>query len=344
MGTGIAAVLRRMACTWRSALFGALLFAAALLIASDYVAMDDPQMLGHAVQIAALLLALRQRPLMAALLFAASLFIKHNLIALPLACGLWLLTQDRRGGTRFLLAGLGLGAAGLLAFRLAFGTGLAGELASPRLSSFANLRAAASQFLTWAGLPLAAMIALPRDRHGLFCLLYLGLALAMGVGFSAGDGVDANIFFDAVIALSLGLGLAVSRVPLLMLAALPLPAFLAWNFADNNFAYTGDFAAQSGRDIAFLKARPGPALCDQLSLCLWAGKGAVVDVFNVGQQIATGARDPAALARMIESRHFAVLQFESLDDFALGPRIRAAVLRQYRVDHNDDNGVFLVPR
>ena len=28
---------------------------------------------------------------------------------------------------------------------------------------------------------------------------------------------------------------------------------------------------------------PGPALCEMLSLCYWAGKRAEVDVFNLGQ-------------------------------------------------------------
>ena len=48
---------------------------AVLLITSDYVGMDDPQLLGHALQMAALLLLLREtRSCSGALLFAASLF------------------------------------------------------------------------------------------------------------------------------------------------------------------------------------------------------------------------------------------------------------------------------
>ena len=67
-------------------------------------------------------------------------------------------------------------------------------------------------------------------------------------------------------------------------APLPLSLFLGVTFHDNNFFFTRALPhAQSPRDIAFLKSRPGPALCDQLSLCLWAGKGAEVDVFNVGE-------------------------------------------------------------
>ena len=48
-----------------------------------------------------------------------SLFVKHNLLAMPLAAGLWLLSQDRRAGSHFLLWGLAFVLAGLVAFQLA---------------------------------------------------------------------------------------------------------------------------------------------------------------------------------------------------------------------------------
>jgi hypothetical protein len=128
------------------------------------------------------------------------------------------------------------------------------------------------------------------------------------------------------------------------LAAAPLLIFGILNFKDNNFFFSRDFTRQSTRDIAFLKARPGPALCAQISLCLWAGKDAGVDVFNVGEQIRTKARDPAPLETLVKEKHFATLQFDDLDGFPLGPRILAAVQSGYRIDHADDNGVFMVPR
>jgi len=74
---------------------------------------------------------------------------------------------------------------------------------------------------------------------------------------------------------------------------------------------------------------------------LWAGKGAQVDVFNVGEQILTGARDGASLAKMISARRFAVLQLQDLN--VLGPSTRSALDRHYRIHHSDDNGSFLTP-
>jgi hypothetical protein len=156
--------------------------------------------------------------------------------------------------------------------------------------------------------------------------------------------VDANAFFDLAIALSLGLGLTVERGrwPILAAAsALPPLLFLALHLHDSNYFFTRSFADETARDIAFLKSHPGPALCDGLSLCLWAGKGAEVDVFNIGEQIKTGARGPAPLTAMIASRRFGVLQLPDLD--VLGPSVRAAIEKNYRADHSNDNGTFLIP-
>jgi hypothetical protein len=340
---GIAAALRAMDCRPHAFALAALFFAALLLIASDYVGMNDPQLLGHAVQIAALLLLLRERVVAAALLFAVSLFIKHNLLAMPLASAIWLLVQDRRTGLQFILWGTAFALAGLVAFQLFFHTSLLAQLASPRLSSVANLGIAVSH-LWWVLLPAAAMAGLWPDRTSLFCTLYGTAALGLGLIFAAGDGVDANAFFDLAIALSLGLGLTVERGrwPILAAAsALPPLLFLALHLHDSNYFFTRSFADETVRDIAFLKSRPGPALCDELSLCLWAGKGAEVDVFNIGEQIKTGARDPAPLTAMIASRRFGVLQLPDLD--VLGPSVRAAIEKNYRADHSNDNGTFLIP-
>jgi hypothetical protein len=342
-GAGIAAALRRMDCRPRAILLGALFFAALLLITSDYVGMDDPQLLGHAMQLGALLLLLRDRFFASALLFALSLFIKHNLLAMPLAAGLWLLLQDRRAGAAFLLWWLAFALLGLVLFQLSFGTGLIAQLATPRLSSLANLGAAMAH-LWWVVLPVLAMAGFWPDRYSLFCSLYAGAALLSGLVFAAGDGVDTNAFFDLGIALSLALGLVVERGrwPILAAAsALPLLVFLAMTFHDNNFFFTRDFARTSTRDIAFLKSRNGPALCDQLSLCLWAGKGAEVDVFNVGEAIKAGARDPGPVVRIINDHRFATLQLIDMD--GLGADVRHAVEKNYRADHSDENGAFLVP-
>lgn len=339
---GMVAVLQGWGCDAREQALGAGFFAGVLLVGSNYVAMNDPQMLGHALQIAALVLLQRGRSLPAALLFALSLFVKHNLLAMPAAAVLALYTQDRGAGLRFGAWTLAFTLAGMLAFELIYDADLLMVLASPRLYSLANILAAL-KLLWWAPLPLLLVLILERSGESLFCTLYAALALILGVTLAGGDGVDVNIFFDLAIALGLGLGLGLSQRWRLMasLSVAPLLLVLAVNFHDNNFAFTRAFRDEARADIAFLAARPGPVLCEQFSLCQWAGKGAAIDVFNMGEAIKSGARDPKPLVTLIAQRHFAVLQLDEMD--ALGPAVQAAIARHYRRDHADDNGSFLVP-
>jgi hypothetical protein len=81
-----------------------------------------------------------------------------------------------------------------------------------------------------------------------------------------------------------------------------------------------------------------------MSLCYWAGKKAEIDVFNLGQAYATHTRSEDSLLRLIAAHYYGAAEFDSLADFALGPRVRKAFDRFYRIDHADENGVFLVPR
>jgi hypothetical protein len=341
--TGIAGALRLMRCHWPPAAFGGLFFAAVLLITAGPAAMNDPQILGHALQVFALILLLRERLIVSAVLFALSLFIKHNLLALPLAGALWLIWQDYRAGFSFLLWTAAVVLALLIGFQLHFHLGLLDQLASPRLWTLDNLIHAGTH-LWWILLPLAAATGIWPDRASLLCGLYAIFALIVGLGFAGGDGVGANAFFDLALALSLTLGLAMDRgrwPEVAAASALPLILGLVVTLHSNNVFYTRGFRTQSAVDIGFLKSRPGPVLCQQLSLCLWAGKSAAVDVFNVGEQIKTHARDARPLAQLIAERHFSILQLSDLN--AMGQEVQGAIAAHYRVYRTSANGAFLIP-
>jgi hypothetical protein len=363
-GLGLYAALQRMKVGRWNATFSVLCLVAGLLAFTDYVGMDDPQLLGHAIEVIGLVLLLQdpRRPpavLGAALLMALACFVKHNLIALPLAATAWLAIHDRRNAVVFVVAGTLAAIAGLVAFHLVYGVGLLSQLASPRLYSPSTLAASVGFWLIWGALPLAAAIVLFRrnrdDSAVVFCALYLLSGLVAGTAFSGGAGVDANVWFDADIALSLAAGVALERLPrartaLVAAFVLPLLAGLAIAY-DSDWLETGfwlhpfaDETEGAHGDIAFLASHRGPALCEMMSLCYWAGKRAEVDVFNLGQAYASHARDEGPLIRRVEARYYAAVEFDSLADFALGPRVRKAFDRFYRVDHADDNGTFLVPR
>ncbi len=352
----IIVILREMGAAVPAALFGSLFFATGLLAASDYVAMDDPQLLGHALQLAGLSLLLQSRRdiIPAALAMAAGLFVKHNLVALPLAAALWLTWRDRREAIRFAVSGLVFCVAGLVLARLLLNVNLIAALMSPRLWAMANFRNGTGQFLSWSSAALIAAALLAwragTDPAVRLAALYAGIALLSGGLFAFGDGVDANSFFDAAIALSLCAGLALRHIPkhwvgpLALFAALPLALYLARNTAAANFPFSEGFAREAPQDIGFLRAHPGPALCEDLTLCWWAGKDEAVDVFNLSEAIASGRRNDADLAHLLETQYFGSIALSSMTPFALGPHLKRVLMAHYRAARQDDNGVFLERR
>ncbi|MBI3491103.1 MAG: hypothetical protein HY047_04850 [Acidobacteria bacterium] len=102
---GLAA--RHMRCTRIEAAFASALFVATTLALSHYVGIDDPQFLGQAVATAGVLWVIPEsrswrRLWLAAAFMSAGIFIKHNLVALPLAAVAWLWLRDRAAGRRLI--------------------------------------------------------------------------------------------------------------------------------------------------------------------------------------------------------------------------------------------------
>jgi hypothetical protein len=368
IATAIAAALRLMACSMIEAVFGALIFATCLLLNSDYVGMDDPQLLGHAIAMAGFLLVLRQRRdapalMTAGLLFTLAFFIKHNLVILPLAVTAWLAFYDRRRAVRLAIGGAASLIVGLIAFRLVYGFDLLDVLRSARVFAFHDLVVNLSSWLAWGLLPLVAtglLFSAGRDdRYVVLCAIYAFGGFLIGASFFGGAGVDVNAMFDADIALALAGGLALNRLSergigyeSAIIAAYLLPlSFALWaNFESDWFSRDywlhpmRDEAALAQQDIRFLRDHRGPALCETLAYCYWAGKAAEIDVFNTGQQFATHARRDGALIQSIADHRFAAVQLDTLSPFALGSSVQRALDRGYRIDHVNDDGIFLVPR
>jgi hypothetical protein len=362
VGWGIFAAARKMGAMRDAAFFAALVFAASLLGFTDYVAMNDPQLFAHALAVAGFLLVLEadrspRRMAAAALLFALAFFVKHNVIAMAAASALWLLRNDKRAGVRLIAVGAALGLAGLILFRLVYGVNLLAVVATARRYSLVQAGDAIVAWLQLAGvLALAAML-LWRRRCNPFvrlCALYAAFGIGLGVYFIGGAGVDPNAMFDADIALCLCAALTLSEptarrgaVAFLMLVPVLWGAWESggerWLARDYWLHPSASLAVASERDIAFIAARKGPALCALPSFCYWAGKPADVDVFNIGEAVATGARGDGELVRRIDERRYAVIQLDADVPAPLGKRVHAAMLAHYRLDHADDCGNFYVP-
>lgn len=283
----------------------------------DYVAMNDPQWLAHALMLASLAVLLRKRAslrftptnlVVAALLMTAGGFVKHNLVALPLAITIWLLL------VRPLAAGLWLAAAsvwvstGLLFTDLLHGSAAFSDvLAHRRLIRADRAPKALQRLVPLLPMMLVAIFATPRrddvDRPMLLVGLFLALSIPIGALQRLGEGVNYNAYFEALIALCLATGLAVSAARpwplsgrtiwpsgLILLASIPLLLTMPKNLHRGSRDIADRFArAEAWRPlITRLAASPGEAGCEGLPLCYWAGKPFAIDMFNLDQSILTG--------------------------------------------------------
>jgi hypothetical protein len=306
--------------------------------AQDYVAMDDPQWLGAALMTTGAVLFLRaserssrKLEFTSAVLCVTALFVKHNLMALPLALAIWALLVNRRALLGWLLMSLALGFAGV---------GYALELFGPNflIDVLHHSRVQSSHKMLLDGMRLlapltplvlcTALLALlaPRAAGTRLVLIYAAISLALGLTFLRGIGTDVNMLFDFVMALCLGAGLLLDA----LLARLPAasstlaPAALVLGLAAVAAPMTPRAIAASRallvaepRErlahaglIETLSAARGPVACEQLSLCYWAGLPFEIDFSNYGKKLHAGAVDPAPLRRRIDAQDFALIETE----------------------------------
>ena len=357
------------------------LFAA---FATDYLGMNDPQLLGQAFVVAGLAVHLGgsggwRRGLAVAVLFAVGALTKHNLVVVPLVVAVDLL---RRGPpaqrAAFFAAGLGLAALSAALLWLVVGPTFFAQVLATRTWDVARGFLFTTEILGRFQAPLAVvglgLIAARRQRPAGLVGAYLLLALVAGAGFAGGANTDINVFFDVSIALAIGTGLVAHQLgrrfswpqtrTVLALAANAGVLFTA-PLALGRFGV--DAAGEMDRreqlfnaDVAYLRALPGPALCQSQLLCFRAGKDMYYDSFNVHQAIAAGHLPKDALIDKLRRHQIAVLQISDTPEFGEGeyPGVQSmparfihfsdqefAILnREYRVDRVGESGRFYRPK
>lgn len=356
-----------------SAALASLLFVAWMLVGyGDYVGIDDPQILAHALMASGLTLLLRRRTpgriAASALLVGLGALVKHNLIALPLAIALWLWRCERRALWRWLLFGAGLAAASAVGLGLLHGWAVFQSLAAPRGYDPVRALSLSQKWLAPLVVPLAPAIATlgalgPRDPVGYLTLRYVAIALVAGVLLSGGAGVHYNAFFDLVIALALASGWALARIdrrtgawrgPARVTLALVLAANVlvaapeALRTLPAGLEALRLAEAATREDIARLSAEPGSALCETLALCFWARKAPEVDLFNARQAFLSGVADEERLLERLRRRDFALVQLavasSERDDERVSPAFMATLEAHYLLERRSPNGGFFRAR
>jgi hypothetical protein len=361
----IALLARRASGSWRHGLFAGLLFAALLGAAfGDYVGVNDPQLLAHALVLGGAVLATGGRSPRqiagAALLMALGGLVKHNLIALPLAITAWLWLRDRKAFAQFAAVSAVCVSGACLGLWLVHGGDVFGSILGARQTSAQTAAHMSADWLRSLAAPLAigalAWREAWRDPATQWLALYAALGLGLGVVFTAGEGVSYNAFFDLTIALSLLGSLLLSRSYTIPAVALALALLIdpvlraphAWLGFQPALEKVARLEATTAKDVDYLTAREGPALCETLALCFWAGKPPEVDLFNSHQAFWAGRANEQQLVERIARGEFAVIQLVSIykgrDDLRVSTRLANELLRDYVVDRASANGVFLRPR
>lgn len=362
----IAMVVRRLGGGRGQATGGALLFL--LLNATllrKYLALDDPQWLGHLLMTAALPLLIparageapsARRVAGAALLMIVGGLVKQNLVAWPIAVTLWLALHHRRALGVWLVSAAVAGGTALLTCRMAYGPaffldtlGMARDYSVARMVRRSVGAVAVIVPLTWWAWPLARLRK-NDERIDLISLAIL-VAVPLGIVQRSGAGVDINAHFETFIALSIAAPLAVERprrermigVGFLIALAIAGALLEAKEVSQLPRRRTAWDAMQQ-----YIAAIPGPVACEVQALCYWAGKEFELDFFLYSQRALKAGQAPL-LDRVLGERRWAGVMIGSDGARNAAERARdpvvARVTRAMRPIFIDSDGRrLMVPR
>jgi hypothetical protein len=355
---------RAMGCDRRQSVFAALLFWAAPWVIVKFSALDDPQMLGNLLDAVALLIIMRGPRTTASLAFCAFFltlaeFVKPLYVTLPLALLVWLAVYERRSAWMLAAFGITFAVIGYAVTALALHVELLSYLFSPRVFLWSKLTGQPGQWLLVELLPFAATLTLFRrksDGPAFFVAVYAALAFILAVIFSGGDGVSASQMMDAGMAVALGGALYGNRAA-------------AWRWTPAGTVFLAGFQAvmlvlallgvwalrpslpdlmgtryATRYDTAVIAHHKDPVLCESLALCYWAGRTPQVDAFGVTQAFARGKRPSTDLTRLLDAHAFSMIQLQPRSVFFPPSPLWDAILRNYYLEHEDKNGLFLIPR
>jgi hypothetical protein len=319
LGAMIARVVLQLGGGGAGAAIGGLWFVATMARSYNrFVGMNDPQLAGQLLMLAALSWFLvRDKAGKSAeppiLLMVLAGFWKHNIIAIPATVLVWLWLRDGWRALRPTAIGAGAAFLGLAICVAVYGDVFVANLLTPRPARL--MRAISGIGRSQWILPALAIWALwawseRKTFAARFTGLYVGIAFAAFLAQWTGEDILDNAQFDLVIATAVGLGIAFDRAGATGFArrygvaaaratvVLVLVVRLVATARDEPFlilfdpAYRAEFDinAQAARaDAARVAAIAGPVACDLKVICRMAGKPFVYDDFRADMLIMTGA-------------------------------------------------------
>jgi len=342
--------IRRLTGSRRAAWFSALclvIFVGALK--ADRISMNDPHLLGMAFVAFGFYAYVRDPEStkwlrISAVAFALGLFTKQTLLAFPCAVGIQLLLTSKKHFFTWLWTAVGACVA-LLAMTFALdGSHFLEHLAFPRVYSYAFFLSNTVWYLLFfqTAIIVALVWCLATSLAARTSSLVWAYALAhlLAFFFAAGAGADLNHLFDPAATLAMIGGIALPyavwfservRFPNALLAILLVVPFFLGSLTMlaprvQEDASTLRAVPQLEQDftaaVDFVRAHPGPALCESLLLCFEAGKPEEFDAYAVDQLVKTGRVPEAAILRLLDGRHFSTIQLVTSEPIAPAERTR----------------------
>ena len=354
--------------------FTGLLFVATFLVGyTDYVAMNDPQLLALALSTIGLWTLVRWWGSTQALATAMVLMLlagltKHNMIALPIATFLAVWLESPRRGVVVAVGGAIMTGLVLALLYLAWGPDSLQSLLAGRQWKALYLAQNILRSMPVLAFPLATIIVgsglLSRRGPDRLLLIYAVMALVMALFTGGGAGVYYNCFFDLAVVSCILTGVIVYRAMQALGTSYPQAAFLPlalvlglaplaikplltarWNLQGGDAAA---LAAVTADDITRIRNVPGPVACETAALCYWAGKGFELDYFNARQALLTGRSGADNVLSILRAQAFDLIQLQDLKpSVRLSPDApgEMAVLDSNYVEvHHSATGLYLVPR
>lgn len=359
------------------------------LMAPAWIVVDDPQTLGEAVMLGALVSYIGRPPdrlklLRTAFLVVLGGFIKHNLVAIPIAITLDLAFRSPRRVVLWLVSCAAFTAGFLGLTQIVAGGDFLDHLMSPRRFGWYGARYHLMKYLRLFKFPLAAVVlssslVLAADR--MILAAWGAIAIISATIISGFEGTSYNMFQDAAVFLGIAAGVLMSELRNSEFRgrfAGVLASVLPFLVAQPILARAPDIAAQvyhapalldSDRrkqetflaDAKFIANNRGPAICESLLLCYLAGEPFILDPFNSRQSILSGRLDQGELIRRIAAREFAVIQLHAdiCDDLTtqschilhyrqkidrFTDEVLYAIDRHYEVARRSTFGSFYVPK
>ena len=333
----IGLIIRKLTGRLAPAIFGSVfcvgIFCAA---ATRYIGFDDPQMLGEIFFLSGLLLYISKRPTLGRIAVIVFLFvvggnIKHNLVDLPLAVFIDLLLTSRRKALQFLLFAAVFITCSIVGSMKLDGPFFISNMLSVRHYS---LLGAFLDFLYYYSVILVPFIAAfiwaikaRKDASNRVISIFFLTSLFTGMFFSAGTGIAINVYFSNFFAISIVMGMLLysawsvpspfakyrflgrREVPLILSAFLLL-AFILSGYSNvwRSIAELPEEQRRYDAEVSFLKAQPGPAICESLLRCYYAGKPYVYDPFHFTRLVSLNELDSGELVAQIKTFHYGAIQ------------------------------------